>query len=63
MKKRSQTPVRIGLNLDVIIDDDSRVRLTPGEALDLAECLARRAFQKMAAEELRRSISGPRMWC
>ena len=62
MEKKASTPVRVGPDLEVIMDDGSRIRLTPTEALTLAELLARRAFQRMASEELRRSITTTRIW-
>ena len=63
MEKKTSTPVRVGPQLDITLDDGSRMRLTPTEALTLAELLARRAFQRMASEELRQVVTGPRMWC
>ncbi len=62
MEKKVSAPLRVGPELDVILDDGSRIRLTPAEALTLAELLARRAFQRMASEELRRSITTTRLW-
>ena len=63
MEKKTSTPVQVGPDLDVIMSDGLRIRLTPTEALTLAELLARRAFQRMASEELRQVVTGPRMWC
>ena len=62
MKKTIQTPVRVGPDLDIITGDGSRIRLTPTQALTLAELLARRAFQRIASEELRRSITTTQLW-
>ncbi len=63
MDKQPSTPLRVDPELEVTLQDGSRIRLTPTEALTLAETLARRAFQRMASEELRRSVTGPRMQC
>ena len=63
MKRKTFTPVEVGDDLDIIMIDGSRVRLTPTEALTLAEVLARHAFRRMASEELGRAITGPRLRC
>ncbi len=63
MDKKPSTPLRVGPELEVTLQDGSRIRLTPSEALNLAELLARRAFQRMASEELGRAITGPRLRC
>ena len=63
MKRRTLTPVQVGPDLDVIMVDGSKIRLTPTEALTLAELLARRAFARMASEELHRSITSLRIRC
>ena len=62
MEKKTSTPVRVDDDLEVIMNDGSRIRLTPTQALALAELLARRAFQRMASEELSRSITTTRIW-
>ncbi len=62
MDKKPSTPLRVGPELEVTLQDGSRIRLTPSEALNLAELLARRAFQRIASEELRRSITTTQLW-
>lgn len=63
MDKKSPTPLRVGPELEVTLQDGASIRLTPREALTLAETLARRAFERIASEELRRAITKPRTWC
>ena len=63
MDKESLSPLRVGPELEVTLQDGARIRLTPHEALTLAEMLARRAFERIASEELRRAITRPRTRC